>query len=68
MIDAVDRNRLFVGSCKTASDAHAFIDVKSFSGWRVLVPPFVTDQLLMDHGEDTTRPVDVEWTFVLHRL
>lgn len=68
MIDAVDEKRTFVGSCKTAHDAQVFIDVKSFDGWRVLVPPFVSDQLLMDHGEETTRPVDVEWTFVLHRF
>ena len=68
MIEAVDEKRTFVGSCNSAHDAQVFIDVKSFDGWRVLVPPFVSKQTLIDHAEETTRPVDVEWTFVLHRL
>ena len=68
MIESVDEKRTFVGSCNSAQDAQVFIDVKSFEGWRVLVPPFVSKQTLIDHGEETTRPVDVEWTFVLHRL
>lgn len=68
MIESVDEKRTFVGSCNSAHDAQVFIDVKSFDGWRVLVPPFVSKQTLIDHTEETTRPVDVEWTFVLHRL
>ena len=68
MIAVAEEKRTFVGSCKSFSDAQLFIDVKALDGWKVLVPPFVSAQTMVDHGEETTRPVDSEWTFVLHRL
>ena len=67
-MEHVDNRRTFVGTCKTEYDALVFIDVKSFDGWRVLVPPFASKQALVDTGEETTRPIDTEWTFVLHRF
>lgn len=63
-----DEKRTLVGSCKTMQDANEFIGIKALDGWQVLVPPFVSAQDMVDLGEETTRPVDSEWTFVLHRL
>ena len=60
--------KTIVASCKTMYDAQLYIDVKSFDGWKVLVPPFVSSQDMIDVGEETTRPVDAEWTVVLHRF
>lgn len=62
-----DRKTL-VAVCKTMYDAQLYIDVKSSDGWQVLVPPFISAQDMIDVGEETTRPVDAEWTVVLHRF
>lgn len=67
-MEHVDDHRMFVGTCKTEADALVFIDVKSFDGWSVLVPPFASKQTIIGDGEETARPIDTEWTFVLHRV
>ena len=61
-------HKTLVAVCKTLYNAQLYVDVKSFDGWRVLVPPFVSAQDMIDVGEETTRPVDAEWTVVLHRF
>lgn len=65
---AAEEKRTFVGSTRSMQEANDFISFKSLAGWQVLVPPFVSAQTLVDEGEETTRPVDSEWTFVLHRF
>lgn len=67
-ITSNQERKTLVGTSKSVYDAQVYIDVKTFDGWRVLIPPFVTKQTMEDVGEETTRAIDSEWTFVLHRF
>lgn len=56
--------------CTTAlyEDAEAIIEFKKFDNWKVLIDPFVTKQEMVDLGEETTRAVSTEWTFIMHHF
>lgn len=68
MISSTSSKRLMVGSTSTLPEAIEYIMIKEFDGWRVLVPPFASDQALLDVEDDVTRPIITEFTFVLHRF
>lgn len=59
---------LLVASCDSLYDAQLYVDVKSFDGWKVLIPPFVTKQSMADLDDERTQPEDIEWTVILHRF
>lgn len=60
--------RLAVCTAQLYEDVEAIIEFKRYDNWNVLIDPFVTKQEMVDSGEETTRAVSTEWTFVMHRF